>query len=77
MEVVMSKHRFVLTDRLWHPIAPLLPGKATDRALTVTPVLDKGTRQGGCFPTCTKLPALENSFHNWLFMVRAHPHGEG
>lgn len=26
--------RFVITDRLWRPIAPLLPGKATDRGVT-------------------------------------------
>ena len=30
----MSEHRFVITDRLWQRIAPLLPGKATDRGVT-------------------------------------------
>ena len=30
----MREHRFVLTDQLWQPIAPLLPGKVTDRGLT-------------------------------------------
>ncbi|MXX09251.1 MAG: transposase [Synechococcus sp. SB0667_bin_8] len=34
MEVVMRQHRLVLTDRLSRPIAPLLPGKATDRGVT-------------------------------------------
>ena len=29
-----SEHRFVITDRLWQRIAPLLPGKATDRGVT-------------------------------------------
>ena len=37
MEVVMSEHRFVITDRLWQSIAPLLPGKATDRGATPRP----------------------------------------
>lgn len=36
MEVVMSEHRFVITDRLWQS-APLLPGKATDRGATSRP----------------------------------------
>ncbi len=30
-----THHRFVISDRLWQRIAPLLPGKATDRGLTV------------------------------------------
>ena len=30
----MRQHRFVLTDRLSRPIAPLLPGRATDRGVT-------------------------------------------
>ena len=30
----MSEHRLVITDRLWRRIAPLLPGKATDRGVT-------------------------------------------
>ena len=30
----MRQHRLVLTDRLSRPIAPLLPGKATDRGVT-------------------------------------------
>lgn len=36
MEVVMSEHRFVITDRLWQS-ARLLPGKATDRGATPRP----------------------------------------
>jgi len=34
MEVVMSEHHFVIMDRLWKRIAPVLPGKATDRGVT-------------------------------------------
>ncbi len=30
----MMHHPFVITDRLWRLIAPLLPGKATDRGIT-------------------------------------------
>ncbi len=30
----MTHHHFVISDRLWQLIAPLLPGKATDRDLT-------------------------------------------
>ena len=30
----MGEHRFVITDRLWQPIAPLLPGKAMAFALS-------------------------------------------
>ncbi len=30
----MTRHRFVISDRLRQPIAPLLPGKATDRRVT-------------------------------------------
>ncbi len=30
----MIHHRFVISDRLWRRIAPLLPGKATDRGVT-------------------------------------------
>ena len=37
MEVVMSEHRFVITDQLWQSIALLLPGKATDRGATPRP----------------------------------------
>ncbi len=30
----MIHHRFVISDRLWRRIAPLLPGKAPDRGVT-------------------------------------------
>ena len=30
----MSEHRFVITDRLWQRIAPLLPGKASESGVT-------------------------------------------
>ena len=30
----MRRERFVLTDRIWLIIAPLLPGKASDRGVT-------------------------------------------
>ena len=30
----MGDQRFVLTDRLWQPITPLLPDQATDRGVT-------------------------------------------
>ncbi len=30
----MIQQRFVISDRLWHLIAPLLPDKAGDRGVT-------------------------------------------
>ena len=30
----MNEQRFVISDGLWQTIAPLLPGKATDRGAT-------------------------------------------
>jgi len=34
MEVALGEHRLVITDRLWQPMALLLPGKAADRGVT-------------------------------------------
>lgn len=34
MEVVMSKYHWVIADRLWQRIGPLLPDRAADRAVT-------------------------------------------
>ena len=30
----MNRDRFVISDRIWAKIAPLLPGKASDRGVT-------------------------------------------
>lgn len=65
MEVVMSEHRFVITDRLWQSIAPLLPGKATDRGATPRP--DDPVEGPQHTPLCAGASAADGPANsNWV-----------
>ncbi len=55
----MTHHRFVISDRLWQLIAPLLPGKATDRsptALDNRPFLEAVFQRVGTRPLAESTP---------------------
>ena len=66
----MREHRFVLTDRLRQPIAPLLPGKATDRGLPAPdnrPFLQAVLWKA---PTGSPWPDLLPCFRKWNSQFR-------
>lgn len=63
----MSEHRFVITDRLWQSIAPLLPGKATDRGATPRPDDPVRTTPPLEAPLCAGASAADGPANsNWV-----------